>query len=191
MDMSELCERVAQEAALELVKGVKEVVVNAFCADGELPPGGIVLARKNPVTGEAFGPPFMPVLMPALGMMENDSAKDRFAGAMRAAAEGLDAFGVIFISEAWMLKRDGATDKEEAQKWLDDAMKNGVSASPHKVECVLLSLSTKVEELLWVAPIIRDEKGARLGPWEKSGDGGRSEGRFTGLVSESAPKGRA
>ena len=153
--------------------------------DGELHPVVIVVATKDPQTGEKFPSP-TPALMPLL--MSDEREKDYMASLIRMLAAKSEATAVLFATEAWVLMAD--VDGTSLDDHIKEAYRHGsISKHPKRKEVVLVSLEhhdLNHNGRTWMADILRtgsgkDEK-VSLAEFKEMPKGTGVQGRFTHLL---------
>lgn len=143
-----------------------------FVNEGSIDRARALLISNCDPDGNDLGRPCIHMI-PAL-MEFNPAGKDEFASIIVEHARRVDAFGVIFISEAWVVELAGrpAADKSRPP-----------SEHPDRKEVVYATLEhRRVGQIAWRAYISRDAEGKpTLGPW-LCDDVHRNEGRFGRLL---------
>jgi hypothetical protein len=156
-----------------------EFMAETFLVQGEFQPMAAVLAKRDPKTRMTMAKPALIPVLSALMKSEND--KDALAEAVVQMAARTEAFGVIMMTEAWML-RPGVEQKID--EWIGH-----IAEHPDSVEVLVLSYQHKhLGQGIAIADILR-EGGLRLGPWRihREGEQGlKASGRFADLM----PRGR-
>jgi len=150
-----------------------------FVADGEqVEPGLVIMNAEHQLTyGHGVG-----------SMFTNDASKELLSQIMRVGIKSDSIDAIMMVCEGWMLRMD--IDKDtDVLKALDG---KSVEGHPGKMECVICSVMTKTDDLMYTMVIDRATRlvGEPLELTGVKGDKGMLRGRFTKTdIEMGAPKG--
>ena len=156
-----------KEEVLERVEYYKQFARDTFLRDGNHITISFLFTTKNLETGEDGKSMEM---VPLLGGFTSEESKDAYSQLIRFMAHALNGVGIIFISEAWLLKtmaQEGLTIEQASRKYAGK-----VHEHPDRVEVLwVICEHVRFGTLTWMAEILRPngpDQPAGLGPWQGS-----------------------
>lgn len=100
-----------KEGSLEFVRSMMDLMRDNFNRDGSLTPVVMILAMRDPKTGERLVDPASVII--ALATELTEDFKNSMARNIRRSCRELEAVGVLFASEAWAVACDAKSGSTE------------------------------------------------------------------------------
>ena len=152
---------------MEWAEGIKDSAKENFATDGYLAPACMALVQQEGKWGT--------ILYPIT--MENEREKDFVSFVIHKLCEDFNVFGVVFVSEAWMLQcKDNKDMKKEIEK------SGSIGEHPDRIERLMISFESYSGNKMWTIDIERDEDNAWLGEENDMSNMQFTKGRFTNFL---------
>jgi hypothetical protein len=150
-DLRDLVRQIATEREMQFVSA------HLFC-------------EADPCSGEAWSPPGVVCIVGAF--TDPDQSKDEYAARLKIVATAGVAIASVFITEAWMARRD-SRQPDLHRRPADD---------PDRIEALFMQTEHRVHSAeTWYAPITTVDGRRVVGDWQSMA-GDDMGGRFTGIL---------